>query len=207
MRVVTAFLLCVLCLSVQAQDERYYRSIFSGDLFSSEKEGFYHKIAVRSKKYMLDINRDGKEDAIQTLKRDGVDFFRVLDEYGRVKFESKLNPKGLNSSIFRVSFKAISKTIDVLILHYYEGDTEAAIFEGSARLYFATIINRDLGNIKFQKGPYFWTEREGVVGKYWNRRYIVNTLDYNNDGFREISTTYNKNNRVFMYKDEQWVTL
>lgn len=207
MKAFLGILLCILSFNSFAQDERYYRSIFSGDLFGTEKKGFPFKVAVRSPKYMIDLNRDGKDDSIQTMKKDGVDFFRVLDEYGKVALNYKLETKGANSSVFRVSFKKISKEIDVLILHYYEGETQAAKFEGSGRLYFVTIKNRDLKQISVQKGPIFWTERESVAGKYWNRRYTVNTVDYNDDGFREISTSFNRNNRVYMYVENRWVSI
>jgi hypothetical protein len=107
--------------------------------------------------------------------------------------------KGKNRSIFKAHLVSISPTGDVILVHVYAGDNEAAIFAGSARLYFVTIRERNLKKITMTKGPYFWTEKERAAGKYWNKRFSVNVLDYNNDGQKEISVKYNTRSRVFFY--------
>jgi hypothetical protein len=205
MKIYLALLLCVFSIASNAQDERYYRSIFTGELFDTKVKPFTHKIEVESAHYMIDLNRDGKSDSLQAVKKDGVDFIRINDEYGRLVFESKLDTKGKASKIFRVSFKAISPDTDVLILHFYEGENDAAIFESSARLYFLTIPKRKLKEISFSKGPFFWSEKERAAGKYWARRYSVSTIDFNKDGIREISVSFNKINRIYFYLSTgQW---
>lgn len=204
MRCLLALMLCTYSFFVFAQDERYFRSIYSGELFNKKDLNYYYKVKVESPKYMLDLNRDLKDDSIQSIKMDGNDFIRINDEYGREVFSYQLETKGKNSKIFRVSFKAINNEIDVLIIHFYEGETQAATFEGSARLYFLTIPNRDLKRIKVTKGPFMWMERERAAGKYYNRRYTVNTIDYNNDGLREISVSFNKISRVYFYLNGDW---
>lgn len=200
-------MLCILSIAAYAQDERYFRSIYSGELFDLKDKNYYHKVKVSSQKYMIDLNRDGKEDSIQTMKMDGNDFVRINDEYGREVFRHMLETKGRNSAIFRASFKNIDAHNDVLILHFYEGETQAAIYEASARLYFLTIPKRDLRKIKITKGPFFWMEKERAAGKYYNRRYSVNTVDYNNDGTREISVSFNNINRVYMFVNGSWQKL
>lgn len=199
-----ALMLCIFSFSAMAQDERYFRSIYSGDLFNVKDQNYYYKVKVESPKYMIDLNRDSKDDSIQSIKMDGNDLIRINDEYGRNVFSHKLETKGKNSHLFRVSFKAIDEKTDVLILHFYEGETQSATFEGSARLYFITIPNRDLRKMKMTKGPFFWMERERAAGKYYNRRYTVNTIDYNNDGSREISISFNKTSRVYFYLNGDW---
>jgi len=197
-------MLCVFSLSAFSQDERYFRSIFSGDLFDRKDDAYYYKVKVESPKYVIDLNRDSKDDYFQTIKMDGNDFISIHDEYGRETFRTMLETKGKNSSIFQVSFKQVDKNTDVLILHFYEGETQSAIFEGTARLYFLTIPNRDLKNITVTKGPFFWMEKEKAAGKYYNRRYTVNTLDYNKDGSREISVSYNHITRIYFYRNGSW---
>ncbi len=199
--------LCIMSFNSFSQDERFYRKMFSSKA-SKNIEEFEFKIGVASPRYTLDLNRDGLKDSFQTVKKDGVDFIRIMDPFGRVVFEKSLLTKGKKSSIFKAHLKTISKNVDVLILHFYDGYTESSTFEGSARLYFLTIPNRKLNLITMTKGPYFWTERERTAGKYWNKRYTVNVLDYNNDGFKEISVSYNKLSRVYFYiSDGIWEKL
>ncbi len=189
------------------QDERFYRKMFSSKL-SEAIEDFDYKIHVDSPRYTLDLNRDGLKDSFQTVKKDGVDFIRVIDPFGKIVFEKSLLTKGAYGRIFKARFVAVKKDVDVLILYYYEGETQSATFEGSARLYFLTIPGKDLGRITLSRGPYFWHERERGEGKYWNRRYSVNILDYNKDGVQEISVSYNKSSRVYFYiSDGVWKSI
>ena len=205
MHIYITFLLCIFTFSSIAQDERFFRSIYSGELFDSKQTPFEYKIEVSSDKYLLDLNRDKKQDSFQTVKKDGVDFFRINDEYGKQVFEGKLETKGSESKIFRASFKTISKDTDVLLLHFYEGHNDAAIFEGSARLYIITIQNRDFKQITMTKGPFFWSEKERAANKYWARRYSVNTVDLNKDGIKEISVSFNNIDRIYYYsKSGEW---
>lgn len=183
-----------------AQDEKYYRSIYSGKFFGESNKDFVYKIEVKSKKYMLDLNEDGKLDSFQTVKKDGTDFIRINDEYGRTIFEQKLVTKGFNSSIYRASLKKVAKKTNVLILHFYEGENKAGVFESSARLYFVTIPMNDFSKITLTEGPFYWTEREGAAKKYWARRYSVSTVDFNNDGIREIATSFNSIQKIYFYQ-------
>ena len=206
MQIYMTFLLCIFSIGAVAQDERFYRSIYSGDLANSKEGPFEYKIEVSSSKYLIDLNRDGKKDSIQTVKKDGVDFFRINDDFGKQVFEGKLETKGSESKIFRASLKTISKDVDVLLLHFYEGHNDAAIFEGSARLYIVTIRDRDFRLVSMTKGPFFWTEKQGVANKYWARRYSVNTLDLNKDGIKEIAVSFNNIDRIYYYsKNKEWV--
>ena len=191
-----------------SQDEKYYRSIYSGKFFGENNKDFVYKIEVKSKKYLIDLNEDGKLDSLQTVKKDGTDFIRINDEYGRKIFEQKLETKGFNSSIYRASLKKIARKTNVLILHFYEGENKAGVFESSARLYFVTIPMNDFTKITLTKGPFYWSEKEGAASKYWARRYTVNTVDLNKDGIREIATTFNSIQKVYFYQgDGIWKTL
>lgn len=198
MRTCFILFLCILSTAVSAQDERFFRDIFSGELYKENKKSPY-KIGVESPQYILDLNQDGIEESFQTIKKDGLDFFRVNDPWGKKVFEGKLLAKGKNSSIFKVNFFNITHKDYVLVLHYYEGDNESSTFEGSARLYFITIQDKNLNKISMTKGPYFWSERERAAGKYWNKRFSVNTIDYNKDGIKEISVSFNKTTKLFYY--------
>lgn len=199
MQIYLTLLLCMLSSVIQAQDERFFRQMYTGELANSKKVPFSYKIEASSDKYVIDLNRDNKKDSFQTIKRDGIDFFRINDEYGKSVFEAKLETKGFESKIFRASLKTISKDIDVILLHFYEGHTKNSVFEGSARLYVVTIRKRDLSSATLDVGPYFWTEKAGVASKYWARRYSVNTVDLNQDGYKEIVVSFNNIDRILYY--------
>lgn len=192
------FLLCISCATVLAQDERFYRSMFNGVLKKKISPTPY-KIKVFGPKYMIDLDRDGIEDSFQAVKKDGIDFIRLNNAYGELQFEAQLDTKGHKSSIFKANFMRVNDKVDVLVLHFYEGETQSSTFEGSARLYFVTILNHKLEQVTFTKGPFFWSEKEKTTGQYWNRRYTVNLIDYNKDGQKEISVSYNRISRIYYY--------
>lgn len=202
MRYFIIFALCCFSFAALSQDERYYRDIFTGDINKHLKKPFMYKVEVESKKYMIDLDRDGIEDSFQLVKKDGVDFIRINDSHGVTVFEDKLEVKGGRSRIFKANFFRTSDDADTLVLHYFEGQNDAAIFESSARLYFLTIRGKSLKQITLTKGPFFWSERESAADKYykyWNKRYSVNIIDYNKDGRKEISVSYNKSSQVYFY--------
>lgn len=189
-------------LPVLGQDERYYRKIYSNELTQKTEEIQKYKVIVKSPSYRLDLNRDGFEEVIKTEKRDGKDFFVIRDHFGRTLIDKQLSAIGSGGVVYRVQFKTISANTDALILHYYEGAIDATNFMAQARLYFLTISNRSLKKIHFFKGPHFFNETEKFPDKYSVKRLSVNTIDYNKDGIKEISVSFNKIHRVFFYVAE-----
>ena len=184
--------------SLYAQDERYYRKIFTGELEDKTKEVFRYKVIVKSPRYEIDLNQDGSLESIRVEKRDGFDFFVVYDEFGKELLNQNLPAIGARSRLLKVDLKGINKKVNSLILHFYEGATEATNFEAMAKLFFVTFEKDDLKKITFQSGPHFFHEK--LKGnQYLNRRYSVNLIDYNKDGSREISISYNKISRIYFY--------
>lgn len=189
----------ILALPVLAQDERYYRQIFTDEL-SEEKEGpTRHKIKASTPEYLVDINRDNHKEKIQVLKKDGLDFIQIKDRFGRIRFESQLVAKGIDSRLYKIRLKTISESTDSLILYFYEGHSGTVVFQATARLYFITVENRDLDKIYIFRGPPFFYEKEKPVDQYSRRHYSVSVLDYNKDGRNEISTNFNHIQRIFFY--------
>ena len=207
MKTLILLLLCVCSFYSFGQDERFYRSMFNGVL-SKKNEFTPYKVKVFSPKYMIDLNRDGIKESFQTVKKDGIDFIRLNNSFGELIFEASLFTKGSNSSIYKANFFNVKENVDVLVLHFYEGENSSATFEASGRLYFITILNQDMRTASLTRGPYFWHERERAAGKYWNRKYTVNFVDYNNDGTREISVSFNDISRIYYYtKNGVWKTI
>ena len=192
---------------LKAQDERYYRKIFTRDLVNEESTSDYFKEVQSSSIYKIDLNRDGVEEGIILKKKDGIDYIQIIDQMGISLLEHKLETIGRGSKVYKILLKTLAKDSDVLILHFYEGSTESSVFEATARLYFISIDHRDLKSLKVFKGPHFWHEKE-VGYKYWNRYYNVNVYDYNKDGRKEISINYNKVARIYFYLgDGRWKRL
>lgn len=205
------FLLAFVLFSLNsfAQDERFYRKIFTGELQYQEKESAIYKLELDSPVYKIDLNRDGISEQVLISHRDGQDFIVVKDFPGNLIFEKGLNTIGHKSRLFKLSLKTISEKTDVLILHYYEGFVDASSFEATARLYFLTIDNRKLKSLSLFRGPHFWHEKEiKVSNTYINRNYVVNVVDYNGDGRNEISISFNNIARIYFYlEDGRWKRL
>ena len=182
-----------------AQDERYYRKIFTGELYEKKDEQLNFKIKVATESYLIDLNRDGKNERIRTLKKDGLDFIEIKDRFGQLILNKKLKAIGGDSTLYKIQLKTISSEADVLILHFYEGATDSTIFEARARVYFITIQNRDLKRIYMYEGPHIFYEKEMPNGKYGLRYYTVDTFDYNNDDRNEISINYGHIQHIFFY--------
>lgn len=207
MKQIVFFLLCVLSQISWSQDERFYRNMFNGLLQKGQKPIPY-KIKVFSPKYMIDLNRDGINESFQAVKKDGVDFIRINDAYGEKLCEHKIESKGAKSRIFKANFVKVNKNVDVLVLHFYEGEIDVSTYESSARLYFVTILNGKLASASLTKGPYFWNEKEKRPNQYWNRKYTVNFVDYNKDGQKEISVNYHNISKIFYYsKNGIWESI
>ena len=205
---VKIFIIFLLSTSVFGQDERFYQKLFQRSSDKNfEKTGVY-KNRVTSDKYMLDLNRDSVLESFQIEKRDGIDAIIINDSFGKKTFEATLLPKGANSRIMKASFKRVSSNVDVLILHYYEGENKYPTFESSARIYFLTIQNKNLNSIRLDKGPFFWSETEKTNGKYWRRRYKVSSIDANKDGSLEVLVSDGRSSRVYQFSESKgWTQL
>ena len=183
-----------------AQDERYYRKIFTGELTEKTKELPSYKVSVKSARYEIDLNQDKIMESIRVEKRDGRDFFFIYNEFGVELFSRSLPGIGGGSRLIKVDLKSISKDTNALILHFYEGAINASKFEAMAKLYFISINKKNLKKMGFFKGPHFFYESQ-KDSSYINRRYTVNAYDYNKDGIRELSINYNKIARIYFYTE------
>lgn len=198
--------------SLMAQDERYYRQMLSGALpdFNSDEVKKNEKIhySFSSSSYRIDLNKDGTEEYIQTMKRDGVDWIQISDFSGRKIFESKLFAMGAESVIYKVRFTQISRDVKALILFLDEGKTHSVKFESTARIYVLSFEKNNLETLKLSQGPHFYHEKEAQREQYWRRHYQVNIVDFDGDGIKEISIQYNHIQRMMKYIGRgEWIRL
>src|SRR5690606_9250003 len=64
-----------------AQDERFYRKIFTGELKGTEETIQDYKVRAQSPVYKIDLNRDGIEEGLIAENIDGVDYLRIVTRF------------------------------------------------------------------------------------------------------------------------------
>lgn len=189
--------------TVRAQDERYYRQIFTGELpklVQEHKEAPLHQYNLMGPAYRLDLNADGIEETLRPQKRDGVDWLEIRDASERKIMEAKLPANGGNGHLYKIRLMNLSPKLKTLVLFMDEGETRGKRFEATARLYFISFENNDFSTLSLSQGPHFFHEREAQREQYWRRIYLVDALDFNQDGTKEIIVHYNHIQRVYMYE-------
>lgn len=187
-----------------AQDERYFRQLFSGEINKGKAEVDEKKYSyfVHTPYYALDLNRDGVPEQIVFVKKDNEDWIEILNSEKKKIFGYLFENKGYDSELFRVELKTLSPTSSILLLYYYEGISKYINFQGTSRVYAITIDNNDLNTMKAFKGPSFFDEQKTFKGHYHKRNYEVILEDLNRDGVKELIVKHRNTSTVFMYKGQ-----
>lgn len=202
-------ILLTLSWQAVAQDERFFRQLFSGDLArpSDRVDQKKYSYVIHSPFYQLDINRDAKEENIVFVKKDNEDWLEVLDQEKKKVYSYQFENKGFDSELFKIELKTLSPSTSVLLLYYYEGVSRYIEFQGTSRIYALTIDNNDLGTMKTFKGPSFFDEHKTQRGHYHKRHYQVFLEDFNDDKVKELVVKHQRMSNVFVYKGEgRWMT-
>lgn len=196
-----------------AQDERYFRQIFSGELNKKDsntqvRDNKSYSYIFQSPFYELDLNRDGTPEQIIFVKKDSEDWIEMFSLDKKKFFAYKFDNLGFDSELFKIEMKTLSATTTILLLHYYEGVSKYINFEGTARVYAVTIDNNDLSTMKAFKGPSFFDEVKNFKGHYHKRNYDVYVEDLNKDSVKELIVKYRNSSNVFIYKGAgNWQTI
>lgn len=192
-----------------AQDERFFRRLMSGELAREvEKTPPEPKYVFSGATYRVDLNGDGKEEGIQVVKRDLMDWLDILTEDGNPVFKARLLPAGIDARIDRLRLVDLSPKVRVLIVQYYEGKTEARQLEATARLWFLTFENKDIYNIKLAQGPAYWHEFEKIREQYGRRLYSLSVRDIDGNGIKDIMVAFNHMMQIYRYAgDGKWSSL
>ncbi len=196
------FLLCFPLVGLRAQDERYYRQIFTGELPKVNDEITVDRgpqFTVSGPRYHLDLDGDRIEEIIISQKRDGVDWIEIQNSSGRSLFSAKLLAMGAFSTLYKLKLVHITPMTKALILFLDEGRTEGRRFESTARLFVLSFEGHDISRASLVLGPHFFHEKQKQREQYWRRDFTVSVLDINGDGTREILVHYNHIQRVMKY--------
>lgn len=184
----------------QAQDERFFRKLVTGELAKdAEKVQGTPKYVFSGPTYRVDLNSDGKEEGLQVVKRDMMDWLDILSSEGKVLFKAKLQPTGINARIDRIRLVDLSPKLRALVIEYYEGKTEGLQLEATARLWILSFENKDLTKIKLTMGPSYWHEFEKKREQYGRRIYSLSIRDIDGDGIKDIMVSYNHMMQIYRY--------
>jgi len=202
----------LLTLAAHAQDERFFRTLFTGEatrdarLEDSEKKYSY---VLQTPMYAIDINDDGKNEYVVFSKKDSEDWLIVLDQYREKLFSYKFETKGFDSGLYRIEKKTLNDQSNVLVLHYYEGKTQYIHYQSTARIYALAVDKLKENKMSFavMAGPSFFEEYKSRLGHFHIRNYSVNVLDLNNDKTNELIIKYRNQSTVFTYNGNgKWLT-
>ncbi len=184
-----------------AQDERYFRKMFSGDMVKKDVPQEAQKIhfKVTGNSYRIDLDDDKIEEIIEPQKRDGVDWIEIRNSSGNKLFEGKVFAAGTGSYLYKIKFVSLSPDVKALILFMDEGVISGKKFESTGRIFILTYEKNNLSKIHLTEGPHFFHEREGQREQYWRRTYTVNVWDIDKDGIREVSVEFNNIQRIMKY--------
>ena len=184
----------------RAQDERFFRRLMTGELGREvEKASAEPKYVFSGATYRVDLNSDGKEEGLQVVKRDLIDWLDVLNEDGIPVFKARLLPAGIDARIDRIRLVDLSPNLRVLILQYYEGKTEGRQMEATGRLWILSFEKKDIYNIKLTQGPAYWHEFEKIREQYGRRLYSLSVRDIDGDGTKDIMVAFNHMMHIFRY--------
>jgi hypothetical protein len=203
------FLACVLSWqAVLAQDERFFRQLFSQELGERAKLVKKHKWRVQTPYYEFDLDRDGVKEGIVYEKKDGEDYINFHAPNKKLLKSYFLPAQGPGAKVFRILIKDLSPTTRILILYFYEGYVEYLQSYGSVRLYFVTIDNNNLSTLSFFKGPIYFYELEEFSKTYFQHNYKLSVIDQDGDGVREVLVKYQDIHYFFKYKGKgKWARL
>lgn len=194
-----------------AQDERYFRQLFSGELVSAEeakKPEKSYSFYIHTPRYSLDINRDKKDESLIFVKKDNEDWIEIFDHQQTKIFSYQFENKGFDSELFRIEFKRLSPQTSILVLYYFEGISRYIEYQATARVYAITIDDNNLSTLKGFKGPSFFDEFRSLKGHYHQRNYNVYLQDLNNDSVKELIVRHRLTSDVFLYAGNgKWRTL
>jgi hypothetical protein len=202
MRIIIFILFCLIATkAAQAQDERFFRKIFSGEFLKEKKvvEERKYSYVLHSPEYLIDLNDDGESESIVSVKRDSEDWIDVFNFSREKIFSYQFEAKGAKANLFRVIKKHINPSTVVLVLFFYEGETGYINFESSARVYFMAIDNKDLKKISMFKGPSIFEESKNFKSQYHLRNYEIKIEDFNQNSSNEILIKYRGMSQAFIY--------
>lgn len=194
-------LFSLVTLSSVAQDEKVFRDLYlyseRQKIKSSVKKQY--RIKARSNRHHIDLDGDNRQESFYYAKRDGENWLHFFNPKGEEIFAAEIDAVGPWSRLYKVQMRSLSDKTNVLLLYFYEGITKYLEFQGTSRLFFVTIDNKDLKTMSIYKGPILFDEKRGFKDHYHQRKYEVSLYDFDADYVREIAVKYGRMTRLYKY--------
>lgn len=194
--------LMVLQSGVNAQDERFFRELLTGDL-PQESTSLKRKVSkwmASSPLYKIDLNDDGELEEVLIEARDGTHWATVYGRNQQKLHTFAFETVGGGAHVYKVLVKRLSRTAKALLFYFYEGELQTTNFDSRVRLYFMAFDSNDLRFTELYKGPIVWTEHvDGRRDNYTRRKYVVNVKDFNGDGVKEVAVRHHLTSRIYFY--------
>jgi hypothetical protein len=186
----------------QAQDERYFREIFTGEMIHKDKKEEAKKVYYQAftPRYIFDLNNDGDKEKFFYETRDAGHNFYIENSHNELLYKASFESVGKGAHLYRVGIHHLNPQTTVLLLYFFEGSIDYLNFQGTSRLYFLTIEDNDLHKIYLNRGPIIWEEFQNTKGHYRQRPFDISLIDYNHDGTREIAVKNHLISRVYLYR-------
>lgn len=197
--------LIIFSLGALAQSEREFRKLFSDKEALTMATSEPDLVIEAAGYYKFDLDGDKKYELIKLLKKDGINFVQFLDTDRNLLKEVQFQAKGIKANLYKLRSTFIKKDVLTIVLYFDEGFTKASKFKNTARVYFLTVKNNNWLKARLTKGPAHFIEQESVQGRYFKRGYQVNIQDLNSDGVKEIEVSYGSIQRIYFYKNDNWV--
>lgn len=198
----------MLSCNLWAQDERFFRDMFSGELARKKpKLKKKYKWQTNTPFYQFDLDGDKWKESVIFEKRDGEDWLHLHNLYKERIFSYRFDSKGLDSRAVKFSLRSLSSNVKLLVIHYFEGYTSYLNFHGTGRFYFLTVEKGKINSASIFKGPIYWEEFEGRNTHYRIRKSKLGLFDYNTDGVKEVIVKHQLVSTIFGYKGSgNWIT-
>lgn len=204
-----AFLLG-LHVAAQAQDERYFRDLLSGD-FTREvpPEVITPRFRAFSEIYELDLTGNHRFERIVFEMRDGLDWISILDYQKKPIFRYSLGPNAGGSRVYRLRHVQINPDVQALVVYYFEGVNTYLGIHANARAHILSYqpksIEETIGGFR---GPAFWEEFQNGREHYRRRSYDLEFTDLNGSGTKEMIIRFQNLSRIFQYESSgSWKSL
>lgn len=195
-----------------AQDERFLREIFSGDVLKPQNQ-IVEKLKkvhfqVTGPVYQFDLNSDDRNESVLIEKRDGQDWFHLYSYEMKKILSYKLSPQASGSAVYRLRLVRLSSNVMMLLIHHYEGLNSYLETHANSRVHMLTIENNDLATASVAAGPRYWIELQQGRETFSRRRYNLEFIDLDKTGMKELVLRYNNINAVYKFLGQgQWVQI
>ena len=190
-----------------AQDEWFFKDMLRGKTTKLAPPPETVHFKVRSPLYHLDISGDQTKEYINFLNEDGKQIVKIYNSNRENILTQKLQIKGHDARVYKITTKQISVNRKLTILHFFEGKTDYLEKKGSSVIYGLVVEDGKLTNLEMKKLTGVWIESQ-IRENYYRRPYEIYFEDLDKDGTYELIVHSGKVHQVIFYKGKnEWHTL